>query len=220
MDYITVSDLQTFTGETYDTDKAAQITSVLIPAIQSAIDTYTGRKFGVTGNPDSTMYYFGVRHTGADYDPLGGEINAPHRGRELEIDDFVHITSITEVDSLGVETPITDLTVFQQLPLNEGYTNRLYALGGTAYGSAFSGYKYKIVGRLGTSDTVPAEIKQAALQVANDMLENQSNVEEEQIEGYSVRKSAKAFGVSGTFQIMLGNPLVMELLAKWKKFTL
>lgn len=217
--YITVSDLETYTGDSYDTDTQNQLTQLIIPAVESAINDYTGRKFGVSGNPDSTMYYFGVRRTGQDYDPLGGEINAPSRSRELDIDEFVHITSVSEVDSSGVETAI-DLSALQQLPLNTEYKDRLYALGGTAYGSSFSGYKYKVVGRLGTSDSVPAEVKVAALQIASDVLSASADVDEEGVEGYTYKRSAKAFGVSGTFQILLGNPTVLDLLNKWKKFSL
>lgn len=203
MAYFTPSDLATYTGNTYSAAEQTQLTTTIIPAIEAAIESYTGRRFDVGGDSDSTKNYFGVQTTRQEYSPRGRTLNADSRGRELDIDDFVEITSVTEIDSAGNETVIT-ISDLEQLPLNKEWVDRLYHKEGS-----FTGYKYKVIGRLGTSDSVPQEIAYAAMQIASGALNQVGDVTKETIEGYSYEK-----GMNDT---LFENKFVSTILGKWKK---
>lgn len=210
--YITYQDLETYTGNTYSAEQRTFITDVLIPAIQNEIEAYTGRKFGVGSDSDTTKTYYGIRSERFDYDPLGGELQAIHRQSEIDIDEFISITSLKEVTSDGVETTL-DLNDFDLLPANTEYKNRIYSRNG-AY---FNGYKYKVTGKLGSTAVVPPEVKLACLQIATDALDSAQNIDSESIEGYSYTKGSSVFGANALQITMLGNPVVQQALGKWRK---
>ena len=203
LSYITYSDIASYTEKTFTAGEQTMLTNVIIPGIQSSIEAYTNRKFGVQGDANSTMYYPGSRHERYDYDPMGSDVNALKRNLEIAIDDFVTIVSVTEVDWQGNEFEY-DLADIELLPLNASYKNRMYMKNGS-----FTGYKYKVVGRVGSSDLVPSEVKLAALQIASDLLDSISTIKREQIEGYDV--------IFDTSAIMYKNPSVLMALDKWKK---
>jgi len=200
MSYITVEDIETRLGQTFTAEESAMLTDLVIPAIENLINNYTGRVFGVAGNPDEDRYFLGVRRYNFDYDPLYGDHNAASRTFELDIDDIVSITAIAEVNSAGDESALT-LTNYEQLPLNKEYTNRLFSKA-----DAFTGYKYKVTGRWGTSDTVPEEIQLAALLMVESWITQQGGIKKESIEGYSYELG----------QIMLENNTIANILFSWK----
>jgi len=181
MSYTTIESVQARTGVTYTGAELAYVT-ILLSAVDKYIDKYTNRTF--TKVAGGVKYYHG------------------NNTRELEIDDLQAVSSILEYDMDGDLVDTFTATDYELRPYNTTPKTHIKLLNGT-----WCGYKYKITGDWGYSETCPADISMVATEIIANVMSQKGGIKSESIEGYSY-----ALG-----QVVTENPVFATVLDGYKK---